>query len=195
MILKKSVDLIGCISNSTFFFSSQVSKKAIGSSLLHPCSVAGRKKSPFSSLHLRKIFGNCLETPPSNFLNAKPQFLLFSSLKKLGGGRLSQEKHLSSSRSRAFLNNKSSKRKSFLNESDYPFKGTNFENLSKKSFWNQTFDKSRLKNFVLWFLLKHGEYKTIKLVEELKTLGFQYATNAGISLGIEDLKIPKKKIY
>ena len=61
------------------------------------------------------------------------------------------------------------------------------------SFWNQTFDKSRLKNFVLWFLLKHGEYKTVKLVEELKTLGFQYATKAGISLGIEDLMIPKRK--
>ena len=58
------------------------------------------------------------------------------------------------------------------------------------SFWNQTFDKGRLKNFVLWFLLKHGEYKTVKLVEELKTLGFQYATKAGISLGIEDLMIP-----
>jgi hypothetical protein len=61
------------------------------------------------------------------------------------------------------------------------------------SFWNQTFDKGRLKNFVLWFLLKHGEYKTVKLVEELKTLGFQYATKAGISLGIEDLMIPKRK--
>ena len=61
------------------------------------------------------------------------------------------------------------------------------------SFWNQTFDKGRSKNFVLWFLLKHGEYKTVKLVEELKTLGFQYATKAGISLGIEDLMIPKRK--
>jgi hypothetical protein len=66
-------------------------------------------------------------------------------------------------------------------------------NTGAKSFWNQTFDKNRLKNFVLWFLLKHGEYKTVKLVEELKTLGFQYATKAGISLGIEDLKIPTKK--
>ena len=64
---------------------------------------------------------------------------------------------------------------------------------AEPNFWNQTFDKGRLKNFVLWFLLKHGEYKTVKLVEELKTLGFQYATKAGISLGIEDLMIPKRK--
>jgi hypothetical protein len=60
-------------------------------------------------------------------------------------------------------------------------------------FWNQTFDKGRLKNFVLWFLKKHGEHKTIQLVEELKYIGFHYATKAGISLGIEDLKIPDKK--
>ena len=69
------------------------------------------------------------------------------------------------------------------------------KNKEHKRFWNQTFDKGRLKNFVLWFLLKYGEHKTVRLVEELKTLGFQYATKAGISLGIEDLKIPKKKKY
>jgi DNA-directed RNA polymerase subunit beta' len=60
-------------------------------------------------------------------------------------------------------------------------------------FWNQTFDKGRLKTFVLWFLEKNGEHKTIRLVEELKNVGFEYATKAGISLGVEDLKIPKKK--
>ena len=60
-------------------------------------------------------------------------------------------------------------------------------------FWNQTFDKGRLKIFVLWFLKKYGEHKTIELVEELKNIGFKYATKAGISLGIEDLKIPPKK--
>lgn len=63
----------------------------------------------------------------------------------------------------------------------------------QKSFWNHTFDKGRLKNFVLWFLKNHGEHKTVRLVEELKNVGFQYATKAGISLGIEDLKIPEKK--
>jgi hypothetical protein len=65
--------------------------------------------------------------------------------------------------------------------------------MSSKCFWNQTFDKGRLKNFVLWFLKNYGEHKTVELVEELKNIGFQYATKAGISLGIEDLKIPKKK--
>ena len=65
--------------------------------------------------------------------------------------------------------------------------------MTKNCFWNQCFDKSRLKNFVLWFLLNHGEHKTVQLVEQLKTLGFKHATRAGISLGIDDLKIPPKK--
>jgi hypothetical protein len=74
-------------------------------------------------------------------------------------------------------------------EGEYAALATGNENC----FWNQTFDKSRLKNFVLWFLIKHGEHKTVQLVEELKNIGFEYATKAGISLGIEDLKIPTKK--
>ncbi len=74
-----------------------------------------------------------------------------------------------------------------------PLNDLNNEKIEKKYFWNQCFDKSRLKNFVLWFLSNYGEYKTVELVEELKNLGFQYATKAGISLGIDDLKIPPKK--
>nr|AMN09243.1 beta subunit of RNA polymerase [Ourococcus multisporus] len=60
-------------------------------------------------------------------------------------------------------------------------------------FWNMTLDKGRLKSFVSWFLKNHGEKKTIQLLEQLKKLGFGYATQAGISLGIEDLKIPPNK--
>nr|UZA61386.1 RNA polymerase beta'' subunit [Chlorogonium euchlorum] len=62
-----------------------------------------------------------------------------------------------------------------------------------KFFFNQCFDKGRLKNFVLWFLLNYGEHKTVTLVEQLKNVGFEYASKAGISLGIDDLKIPPKK--
>jgi hypothetical protein len=60
-------------------------------------------------------------------------------------------------------------------------------------FFNQCFDKGRLKNFVLWFLLNYGENKTVHLVEQLKNVGFLYASKAGISLGVDDLKIPPKK--
>jgi DNA-directed RNA polymerase subunit beta' len=60
-------------------------------------------------------------------------------------------------------------------------------------FYNYTFDKGRLKTLVSWSLKTYGEYKTINLLENLKKIGFESATKAGISLGIEDLKIPPKK--
>ena len=57
-------------------------------------------------------------------------------------------------------------------------------------FFNRCFDKKRLKSFILWFFSKYGERKTIQLIENLKEVGFKYATKAGISIGIDDLKIP-----
>lgn len=65
--------------------------------------------------------------------------------------------------------------------------------ISKPIFWNYPLDKGKLKSFVSWFLKQHGEKKTLELLEQLKVLGFGYATEAGISLGIEDLKIPPQK--
>lgn len=60
-------------------------------------------------------------------------------------------------------------------------------------FFNRYFDKNRLKTLVLWNLTRSGEKTTIDLVEKLKDLGFQYATKAGLSLSIDDLKIPPTK--
>lgn len=57
-------------------------------------------------------------------------------------------------------------------------------------FFNRCFDKKRLKNFILWFFHKYGERETVQLVENLKKVGFQYVTKAGISIGIDDLKTP-----
>nr|YP_009185182.1 beta'' subunit of RNA polymerase [Bracteacoccus giganteus]ALO63537.1 beta'' subunit of RNA polymerase [Bracteacoccus giganteus] len=62
-----------------------------------------------------------------------------------------------------------------------------------KLFLNCVFDKGRLKAFVVWFLQNYGQKKTIELLEQLKQIGFGYATKAGISLGIDDLKIPAQK--
>lgn len=57
-------------------------------------------------------------------------------------------------------------------------------------FFNRCFDKKRLINFILWFFSKYGERETIQLIESLKDIGFKYVTKAGISIGIDDLKIP-----
>jgi len=67
-------------------------------------------------------------------------------------------------------------------------------NIEESVFFNFPFDKGRLKTIVCWFFEKHGQYKTLKLLEKLKEVGFGSATNAGISLGIDDLKIPNQKI-
>ncbi len=66
-------------------------------------------------------------------------------------------------------------------------------NLQANRLINQSFDKGRMKLFVLWFLKKYGERKTLKLLDELKTIGFGFATKAGTSIGIEDLQIPASK--
>ena len=61
-------------------------------------------------------------------------------------------------------------------------------------FLNQCFDKNRLKNLITWSLLTVGERQTIETVENLKALGFQFATQAGVSLSVDDLKIPPEKL-
>nr|WVD55911.1 RNA polymerase beta'' subunit [Tetradesmus dimorphus] len=61
-------------------------------------------------------------------------------------------------------------------------------------FFNFAFDKNRLKSVVAWFLERYGQYKTIQFLEKLKEFGFGYATKGGLSLGIDDLKIPNNKI-
>lgn len=60
-------------------------------------------------------------------------------------------------------------------------------------FFNRCFDKSKLKGLISWSLRNYGEAVTLDLVEKLKEVGFLWATKAGISLSIDDLKIPKEK--
>lgn len=63
----------------------------------------------------------------------------------------------------------------------------------EKIFFNTNFDKNTIKDLVSWYFKNLGEKQTITFVENLKTIGFYYATKAGISLGIEDLEIPPEK--
>lgn len=60
-------------------------------------------------------------------------------------------------------------------------------------FFNACFDKNHVKELVSWFLNQYGEKATINFLEALKFIGFHQATQAGISLGIEDLEIPPEK--
>jgi hypothetical protein len=60
-------------------------------------------------------------------------------------------------------------------------------------FFNREVDKGELRRLVAWHLTNHGRTNTLTMIDRLKTLGFHHATKAGLSLGLEDLKIPPAK--
>src|SRR5258707_12921558 len=41
--------------------------------------------------------------------------------------------------------------------------------------------------------LKHGRAVTVQMLDNVKSLGFNYATRAGISIGIDDMIVPGEK--
>nr|YP_009312887.1 RNA polymerase b???-subunit [Helminthora furcellata]SCW21141.1 RNA polymerase b???-subunit [Helminthora furcellata]SCW24001.1 RNA polymerase beta-subunit [Helminthora furcellata] len=61
------------------------------------------------------------------------------------------------------------------------------------SFSNQVIDKSQLKQLIIWAFRNYGIARAANMADKLKDLGFYYATKAGISLSLEDLKIPPAK--
>ena len=60
-------------------------------------------------------------------------------------------------------------------------------------FINGLMKKKGLGQLVQFCYLRLGLEKTVKMLDEIKALGFTYATKAGISIGIDDLLIPAEK--
>src|SRR3970282_1002057 len=60
-------------------------------------------------------------------------------------------------------------------------------------FVNGLLKKKGLQQLVQSCYLKFGLEKTVEMLDSLKNLGFAYATRSGISIGIDDLIIPKEK--
>jgi DNA-directed RNA polymerase subunit beta' len=60
-------------------------------------------------------------------------------------------------------------------------------------FINHTFDKKKLENLVGDCYAKLGSEVTSDLLDDLKNLGFKYATQAGFTVGIDDVRIPPEK--
>ncbi len=58
---------------------------------------------------------------------------------------------------------------------------------------NQVMKKKQLENLVNQCYRVAGNKETVLLADRLRTLGFDYATRAGISISINDLRIPGKK--
>jgi len=60
-------------------------------------------------------------------------------------------------------------------------------------FINETMDKKRLENLVGDCYGRLGSEVTSDLLDALKDLGFSYATQAGFTVGIDDVRIPPEK--
>jgi DNA-directed RNA polymerase subunit beta' len=63
----------------------------------------------------------------------------------------------------------------------------------QKLFCNKVVDKKQLKKIMSWAFDEFGIRKASYLANELKDLGFDYATQAGLSISIEDLRVPPIK--
>lgn len=61
------------------------------------------------------------------------------------------------------------------------------------SFKNQIFRKKELKDLMYSTFTSYGLHQASQLVNDMKNLGFKFATQAGISISIEDLKITPNK--
>lgn len=64
---------------------------------------------------------------------------------------------------------------------------------NKFKFINKPVDKKELEKIVSEFYDNFGLVKTDILLDNLKEIGFSYSTHAGISIGIDDVKIPEKR--
>ena len=60
-------------------------------------------------------------------------------------------------------------------------------------YQNTLINKKQLKQLLAWSFSKYDSMQASLLADELKYLGFKYATQAGISISIEDLKVPATK--
>ena len=60
-------------------------------------------------------------------------------------------------------------------------------------FYNRIVDKGRLKKLMAWAYTNHGSAKSATIADKLKEMGFRYATKAGVSISVDDLKVPPIK--
>jgi DNA-directed RNA polymerase subunit beta' len=60
-------------------------------------------------------------------------------------------------------------------------------------FRNKVINKKQLQNLISWSFTNYGTARTANLADEIKELGFCYATRAGVSISVDDLQIPATK--
>lgn len=60
-------------------------------------------------------------------------------------------------------------------------------------FYNYTVDKNRLKKLMAWTYQNHGSARCAQMADDLKDMGFRFATKAGVSISVDDLTVPPAK--
>ncbi|MFQ6091391.1 MAG: DNA-directed RNA polymerase subunit beta', partial [bacterium] len=60
-------------------------------------------------------------------------------------------------------------------------------------FVNELMDKRKMESIVADAYRKLGGHRTCQFLDDLKAIGFEYATRAGITVGIDDIVIPPEK--
>ncbi len=60
-------------------------------------------------------------------------------------------------------------------------------------FRNEIFDKKILRELIGECLEKHGQERTVELIDNMKSIGFEYLGRSGLSWGMNDLALPKEK--
>lgn len=65
--------------------------------------------------------------------------------------------------------------------------------MKKHIYQNTLVSKKQLRQLLSWTFTNYDSIQACTLADELKYLGFKYASQAGISISIEDLKIPFAK--
>src|SRR5687768_17595439 len=60
-------------------------------------------------------------------------------------------------------------------------------------FINRTLDRGAIRDIVTTVFERHGNEMTAEVVDRIKSLGFAAATNAGVSISIDDVTIPADK--
>ena len=61
------------------------------------------------------------------------------------------------------------------------------------TFYNKVIDKGALKKLISKTFTAHGSARCAAVCDELKGIGFRYATQAAVSISVEDLKVPPVK--
>ncbi len=60
-------------------------------------------------------------------------------------------------------------------------------------FINGLLQKRGLQDLVSYCFIRHGSDLTVRMLDEIKEITFQYATRAGISFGVDDMVVPSTK--